>query len=303
MENLNDLYYFVSVIKHGGFSAAARALNLPKATLSRRISQLEDRLGLKLLYRSTRKLSLTESGEVYFQHCLAMVEHAVAAQHAIENRQSEPSGLIKISSPVNLVHSHVAKIIAQFMKDFPKVKVHLLVTNRRVDLIEEGIDIALRVRFPPLENSDLVLKPLADTRQIIVASAEYLKRFGVPKEPSDLARFDCACIAESANHYKWSLLQNNGEEVHLLMTPRLMADDLLTLKQAALEGVAVVKLPEYMVVDDIRDKKLVVVLPEWKALNGLVHAVYPSRKGQTVAMKSLLMYLEQGFSHEEVKIE
>jgi DNA-binding transcriptional LysR family regulator len=155
MHDLNDLYYFARVVEHGGFPPAGRALGVPKSTLSRRIALLEERLKSRLLQRSTRHFGMTEVGEVYYRHCVAMIAEAEAAQEAIDNIGAEPRGMIRVTCPISLMFSSVAPIISRYMAAHPQVRVQLSATNRRVDVIEEGVDVALRVRFPPLENEGL----------------------------------------------------------------------------------------------------------------------------------------------------
>src|ERR1700681_3501408 len=166
MIDLNELYLFVQVVERKGFASAGRALNLPKSTVSRKISQLEERLGVRLLQRSTRRLSVTEIGEIYYRHCAAMLAEAEAAQDAIDSVRAEPRGRLRITCPVSLMQSDMAGIASRFLAGHPRVTIDLEATNRRVDVIEEGVDVALRVRFPPLENTDLVMKRLGERRQL-----------------------------------------------------------------------------------------------------------------------------------------
>ena len=172
MQDLNDLYYFVQVVDHGGYAAAGRALGMPKSKLSRRIIALEERLGVRLLQRSTRKLTVTEIGQEFYRHCVAMLVEAGAAQEAIERSRSGPQGLVRVSAPPALVCFEVGPMIARYMAANPRVTVELDSTSRRVDMIGEGIDVALRVRFPPLEPTDLVMRMLGESAQHIVASPD-----------------------------------------------------------------------------------------------------------------------------------
>src|SRR5690606_11129356 len=165
MLDLNDLYYFVQVVEHGGFAPASRALGVPKSKLSRRIAQLEERLEVRLIQRSTRQFSVTEIGQTYLAHCKAMLVEAEAAEEAIALTQAEPRGVVRMSCPVALLETRVADMVAAFMVAHPRVEVHLEETNRRVDVVAEGIDIAIRVRPPPLEDSGLIMRVLADRRQ------------------------------------------------------------------------------------------------------------------------------------------
>ncbi|MEG0605613.1 MAG: LysR family transcriptional regulator, partial [Acinetobacter sp.] len=161
MKDFNDLYYFAKVIEYGGFSAASNELMITKSLLSRRIAELENRLGVKLLNRTTRSVSVTEVGKVYYQHCQAMIIEAEAADAAIEMLSLEPVGTVKISCPVNLLHLNVSTMLNDFLKKYPKVRLHVEATNRKVDLMNERYDLAIRIRPLPLEDSGLVVRNLS----------------------------------------------------------------------------------------------------------------------------------------------
>ena len=188
MQDLNDLYYFAQVVEHRGFAPAGRALGVPKSKLSRRIALLEERLGVRLIQRSTRHFSVTEIGQTFYVHCKAMLVEAGAAEEAIALIRSEPHGVVRLACPVALLDTRAGPMLAAFMVEHPKVALHLEATNRRVDVIEEGFDMAIRVRPPPLEDSDLVLRPLAEFSQCLVASPALLQRHGTPQGPADLGR-------------------------------------------------------------------------------------------------------------------
>ena len=174
MRDLNDLYFFVQVVDHKGFAAAARALGMPRSRLSRRIALLEDRLGVRLIQRSTRSFTVTDVGMEFYRHCVAMLVEADAAQEAIERIRGKPHGIVRVSCPSSVLAFQVAEMIARFMAVCPDVEVQLESTNRRVDVIREGFDVAIRVRFPPLEESDLVMKVLAHSPQRLVAAPAML---------------------------------------------------------------------------------------------------------------------------------
>jgi len=181
MQDLNDLYYYVQVVDHGGFAPAGRALGMPKSKLSRRIALLEERLGVRLIQRSTRRFAVTEIGQTYYEHCKAMLVEAEAAQDAIEATRAGPCGTVRMTCPVALLHANVGAMLADFMANCPRVTVHLEATNRRVDPVGEAIDIAIRVRPPPLEDSDLVLRVLADRSQCLLASPALIADRGAPR--------------------------------------------------------------------------------------------------------------------------
>lgn len=290
MEDLNDLYYFTQVVDCGGFAAAGRALNLPKSKLSRRIALLEERLGVRLLHRSTRHFFVTEIGKAFYQHCRAMCVEAEAAKELIERNRSEPQGTVRLSCPTTLLYYRVGALIAAFMREYPRITVQLEATNRRVDVLSEGLDLALRVRFPPLEDSDLVMRVLAESRQRLVASPALLAAYPRPHLPDDLAGLPSLDWGPPRD-YRWCLDGPDGAHTEVAHRPRYVTDDMHALHQAALQGVGIVQLP-YMVVEaDLARGDLLDILPQWAPRTGIVHAVFPSRRGILPAVRALLDYL------------
>ena len=280
MDDLNDLYYFAHVVEHGGFAAAGRALNMPKSKLSRRIALLEERLGVRLLQRSPRHFSVTELGQEYQRHCQAMLVEAQAAREAIERTRSEPQGLVRMSCPTTLLQYRVADLLSRFMLEYPKVQVQLEATNRRVDVLGEGLDLALRVRFPPLESSDLVMRVLADSPQRLVASPEFMRGRELPLLLADLSGLP-------------SLEGPAGATAEVRHRPRLISDDMSALRRAALHGVGVVQLPCMVVERDLAAGRLLDIIPHWAPRGGVVHAVFPSRRGLLPSVRSLIDFLAE----------
>ena len=288
MRDLNDLYYFTQVVEHGGFSAAGRALGLPKSKLSRRVAQLEDGLGVRLLQRSSRRFSLTEMGQAYYRHCRAMVIEADAADEAIAHSRAEPQGTIRLSCPIPLVQGKLGPIVAGFLADHPRVRIHLEATNRRVDVIEEGFDIALRVRTPPLEDSGLIVKVLEQHRGYLVAAPDLLDRLGRPRVPGDLAVLPSLGMTRAGDRHSWLLTDGEGANIEVAHQPRLVTDDMVALRHAARAGIGVVHLPGLMVEADLESGLLEKILPAWTPPRGLVHAVFPSRRGLLPAVRLFL---------------
>ena len=291
MQNLNDFYYFAQVVEHGGYAAAGRALGIPKSKLSRRILALEDRLGVRLLQRSTRKLAVTDIGHEVYRHCVAMLVEAEAAEETIEKSRASPQGLVRISAPPALVCFEVGPMIARFMAENPRVRVELESTSRRVDVIGEGVDVALRVRFPPLEQSDLVMRTLAESTQRIVASPALLSDRPRPLVPADLSALPSLDLGPPLAKHVWELEGADGASVRITHAPRLVTDDMAQLLHAALAGVGVVKLPAMVVDADIAAGRLVDVVPGWTPRPGIVHAVFPSRRGLLPSVRGLIDFL------------
>ncbi len=296
MPDLNDLYLYVQVVDHRGFAPAGRALSMPKSRLSRRIALLEERLGVRLIQRSTRSFSVTDIGQEYYGRCVAMLVEADSAQELIERAQSAPRGSVKISCPIALLNARVAPMLTKFMTQCPEVQVHLEASNRQVDVIREGFDIALRARFPPLEDSELVARTLAQSVQFLVASPDCIVQHGLPRVPADLATWPSLDLGPPQRQHEWSLRQADGAMVRVMHHPRLVTDDMATLRGAALAGLGAVLLPDMVVQDDLDAGRLVLLLPEWPAAAATVQAVFPSRRGLIPAVRALLDFLVEEFA-------
>ncbi len=291
MQDLNDMLYFAEVVERGGFAAAGRALGIPKSRLSRRVSELEAQLGVRLLQRTTRKLSLTGVGEAYLRHCQAVRESAQAALDTVAQVQTEPRGSLRVTCPVTLAQTVLAELMPAFLQRYPQVRVELQVINRVVNLVEEGVDVALRVRASLEESGSMVVKRLDVARQVLVASPELLARQGTPSTLEDLARMDSIAMSAPDGKAVWQLIGPHGAQQQVQHSPRYVADDLLTLKFAVLAGTGICWLPDYMCHDEIRDRRLVRVLPDWAPTPGIVHAVFPSRCGLAPAVRHFLDFL------------
>jgi len=298
MQDLNDMLYFAEVVDRGGFAAAGRTLGVPKSKLSRRIAELESRLGVRLLQRTTRKLSLTEAGELYHRHAVAVREEADAATEALALVQTEPRGTIRIVCPLTIAQTTLGPLIPQFMQAHPQVRIDMEVSNRVVDLVQEGVDVALRVR-PTLEDSgSLVVKNLGVSYGRLVASPAQLKREGRPQTVEELGKLATVAMSAADGKTSWKLMGPNGREYDFQHRPVYTANDLLTLKYAALQGVGMTSLPDYMCVRDIERGDLEVVLPEWSPRPGIMHAVFPSRRGLVPAVRRFLDFLGEHVKEE-----
>ncbi|MBD9425088.1 LysR family transcriptional regulator [Pseudomonas sp. PDM15] len=299
MEDLNSLYYFTQVVEHGGFAAAGRALDMPKSKLSRRIAQLEERLGVRLLNRTSRHLSLTEIGQEYYRRCLAMRVEAEGAAEVVERNRAEPRGLVRLACPTTLLNSWVGPMLSRYMLRYPLVELYIESTNRRVDLLHEGFDIALRVRFPPLENTDMVMKVLGASTQCLVGHPDHLASLPAGFQPEDLGRLPSLHWGGTQRDYQWELLQDEARLV-IPHRPRMVTDDLLALRNAALAGVGIAHLPRVSVREELADGRLVEMLPGWTPRCGIVHAIFPSRRGLLPSVRTLIDFLAEEFSQSDM---
>ena len=291
MQDLNDLRLFVDVVEQSGFSAAARKLGMPRSRLSRRIGLLEESLGVRLVQRSTRSFAITEIGQEFYLHCLAMAVEAEAAVEAIQRVRTEPQGVVRVSCPSSLIYFEVGEMIAHFMARHPKVEVHLESTNRRVDVIREGFDLAIRVRFPPLEESDLVIRKFADSAQRLVASPALLEcSLSRPLTPADLGGMPSLAWPALSSH-EWRLAGPGGATAVIPHKPRFVTEDMVALRLATLGGIGVCQFPAQVVRDDLKAGRLVDILPQWAPRTGIIHAAFPSRRGLLPSVRALMDFL------------
>ncbi|MDZ5727625.1 LysR family transcriptional regulator [Enterobacter asburiae] len=296
MQDLNDFVWFVKVVDYGGFAAAGRALDLPKSRLSRRIAQLEERLGVRLIHRTTRQFTVTEVGQTFYQHCKAMMVEAEAAEEAVAALQAEPRGVVRITCPITLLHVHVGPMLARFMARYPGINLQLEATNRRVDLVGEGVDIAIRVRPRPFDDSDLVLRVLADRGHCLVAGPALIQRLGEPVVPSELSAWPGLSMNEGKHIHKWALSGPGGAKAEIHYHPRLITTDMLALREASMAGIGVVQLPILMVKDQLASGELVRVLNAWEPRREVIHAVYPSRRGLLPSVRTLVDFLTEEYA-------
>lgn len=299
MQDLNDMAYFVQVVEHGGFSPASRAIGIPKSRLSRRITQLEEQLETRLLQRSTRSFTVTEAGQVFYRHCRAMLIEAEAAREAIDTLRAEPRGLVRLTCPIALLHVHVGAMLAQFMVKYPQVTLQLEETNRRVDVLNESVDLAIRVRPLPLDDSDLVMRQLATRSMCLVASPLLVAQFGQPASPADLHRWPSLALSRPQQIHRWTLLGPDKQEATVRHQPRFVTTDMIALRTAAVAGIGVVQLPLLMLDEQIKKGELVHLLPAWRARPEIIHAVFPSRRGQLPAVRALIDFLVECYAKLE----
>jgi DNA-binding transcriptional LysR family regulator len=294
-QDLNDLYYYVQVVDHGGFAQAGRALGMPKSKLSRRIGMLEERLGVRLIQRSTRTFVVTELGQAYYARCRAMLVEAEAAQTVIESTQAAPCGTVRLSCPIALLHAHVGGMLVGFSLQYPRVNIQLTGMNRAVDVVLEGLDLAIRVRPLPLDDSDLAMRVLGYAAQYLVVNPALLERYSMPSSPVDLVSWPSLGYGPPMEGYVWTLLGPDGAQAAQYHTPKFVTTDMVTLRKAAMAGIGVAQLPAMMVRDQLADGSLVRLLPDWAPRREIIHAVFPSRRGLLPSVRALIDFLAARF--------
>ncbi|MGQ4583531.1 LysR substrate-binding domain-containing protein [Lysobacter sp. F60174L2] len=293
MHDLNDLYYFAMVVDHQGFAAAERALGIPKSRLSRRITQLETDLGVRLLQRSTRRFAVTDVGTSVYRHAQSMLAEAQAAHEVVDRLSAEPRGVIRVSVPVGTAQQQLPRLLPEFLARYPQVRVQLQVSNRRVDVINEGVDIALRVRSKLDDDGSLVMRSFGQIQELLVASPTYLRKMGRPASPDDLAEHVTLSMHEDEVRQRWELHGPDDEVRKIDLKPRVAGFDFPMLMSLATQGVGITMLPETICAEAVRKGELEVVLPEWRLPQGIFHAVFASRRGMLPAVRVFIDFLAE----------
>jgi len=296
LSDLDDFYCFALVVEHGGFSAAERATDIPKSKLSRRVYNLEEHLGVRLIQRSSRHFAVTDIGMNIYRHAQVMMNAAQAAHDLVDHLSTQPRGVIKVSLPVSIAQNEIAKILPQFLKSYPEIKVQLIVGNRRVDVINEGIDIALRVRSNLDEDPSLVIRKFENIEQHLFASQAYLNEFGELKQPEDLSQHQILSMADEHLDQHIVVHDEKNNQKKIKVNPMVMGSDLMMLAQLTRQNCGIALLPDTIVQDYVQSGELVRVLPNWKAPHGIFHAVYPSRCGLLPAVRVFIDYLVEQLS-------
>jgi DNA-binding transcriptional LysR family regulator len=293
MLDLNDFFYFVQVVEHHGFTAAGRALGMPKSTLSYRMKKLETELGVRLLNRTSRHFAPTQAGEEFYRHAASMVRAAHEAESLVRQRVKEPFGVVRFTAAIGTAQFALREILMNFIQEYPKIQLVEYVTSRQIDLLAENFDVAVRAHSEALPDSTLVSRTLAVAPWILVGGTDSLKKGGSPKTPQDLERFPSLFVWRANTTPTWRLRPTHRRqgEVTLTLTPRMISNDLSTLKQAAVNGMGIAALPAYVCKSELRSRQLTRILPGWLAGESTFTALLPHRLGLLPAVRIFVDYL------------
>ena len=294
MEDLNAVLVFLKVAELSSFVAAAQVLDLPKSTVSLKVNELEQRLGVRLLHRTTRRVSLTEEGRLYYENCLPLLDALQEANDAIASVPGHLRGVLRVTAPVMFVHSFLGSRLPEFLQIHPDLSVVLNVTNERQDLVKESYDLAIRVGS--LEDSTLIMKRLSMDRSRLFASPDYLKRYGEPKLIADLKHHILLCVDQSQNEPTWTLHhERQGTEV-FRFRPRLLSNDIVSVYQSVFAGLGIGLIPEFLLRMEQKERELVEVLPQWSSTPVPINAIYSSHKYMPQKIKVFLEFLMSSFN-------
>lgn len=286
---------FAKVVDSGGFTAAARKLDLSRAMVSRLVQQLEDDLGTRLLNRTTRRLSLTEAGRAYHERCVVLLGEMAALDSSVSELSHEARGTLRVNAPVSFGAQHVAPFVAEFLQRHPQAAIELTLNDRFVNLVEEGYDVAIRIG--QLVDSSLVARKLAPVRVCVCASPDYISTHGAPGQPSDLSRHNCLTYRYSAQGDEWTF-ERTGDRQSVRVRGNLDANSGEALLQAGLRGLGIALQPTFIAADALRRGDMVRLLPDWKIPDIAVYAVYPHRRHLTTKVRLFVDFLAEQFGRE-----
>ena len=299
MDRLTSLEVFSQVVECGGFSAAGRKLNMSTTMVSNHVQSLEDRLGARLLNRTTRKVSLTEVGRAYYDRAVQILADIAQADDIAGALQSTPRGTLRVFTHTHMV-PFVAPVVAKFLASYPEVKVDLTMGERNIDMIDEGFDIA--VRMTPAPDSSLIVRGLATWRHVLCCSHAYLEKFGRPQQLAELSQRNCLRHVNYPYGEEWRFVDRKGNPASVRVAGNLITNSGETLRTVALEGVAVCLAAGFMVHDDLESGRLVRLLPEYRPLEVSMNAVYPHRHHLSAKVRTFIDMLAHHASEQQKRI-
>ncbi len=296
MEGIGAIPVFVAVIENGGFAAAARKLGVSKSAVSKRITQLESRIGGQLLHRSTRRISLTEAGERYFSHAVEALAAAREAEDSVAQLQSKPQGRLRINTPMSFGRLHVAPMIPGFLKRYPGIEIEMVMEDRVVDLIEGGFDLAIRAGSLP--DSALVARKLAPCQNVLCAAPEYAAAHAMPIEPSDLQTHNCLHYAYSKDVQEWNFL-GARQPIKVQTKGNYLVNNSEALREALIGGMGIGRLPTFIAGPDIAAGRLLRVLESYRMPSQTIYAVFPERRHLPAKVRAFVDFAVERFGADQ----
>ena len=294
MDNISEMEVFVRVVQARSFSGAARNLGLSPSAVSKQISRLEDRLGARLLNRTTRQLSLTEVGSAFFERANCIITDVAEAELAVSHLHGAPRGNLRINAPVAYGRLHIAPLLPDFLADQEEVSIELNVNDRFVDLVEEGVDVAIRIG--ELEDSSLIARKLAPNRRLVCASPAYIEKHGAPEKPSDLAQHNCLVYTYRAQRNDWHFDGPDGPET-VTVKGNIETNNAEVLREAMLAGQGIVLMPLWLTGEDICSGRAVELMPDYRVPDSAIYAVYPHNRHLSPKVRSFVDYLAERLSN------
>lgn len=298
--DFNEVAIFIKVVQEGSFSKAAAGLGMPNSTVSAKISSLEKRLGVTLIQRTTRKLNITPAGNAYFKRCMMGLEEIKAAEAEIANIQGEPQGLLRITAPSELGSTVLPQLVSEYTRKYPKVRIEIILTDRRVDLLSENVDLAIRAG--EMKDSTLIARRVGAVYFAPFASPKYLKTKGNPTHPRELKQHNCLQFTPLGVD-EWKMTSSKGS-LNVPLSARVLINDMAALKKMAVMGDGIVFLPTYYCYTEVSNKQLIRILPEWRSNLAPVHFVYPAQRFVTPKLSAFMAMasdtIKQSFEDFEI---
>ncbi|MEH6566315.1 MAG: LysR substrate-binding domain-containing protein [Halopseudomonas sp.] len=295
---LDDALIFTRVVECHSFTSAAATLSMQKSTVSRRIAQLEERLGVRLLNRTTRKLRLTEVGQAYYERCRQIMQEFAEAEQAIMQLQREPTGLLRVSSPIEFGQLFLGGVVGEFMRRYPAIQVEVELTTRTVDPVEEGVDIVVHLGRP--QDSSLVARPLMSSPRQLYASPEYVAKYGMPKLAEELSQHRCIHALVDGSR-KWHFVQPH---LSVPINPVLVVNNITFAREAALASAGIINVPAFIAEPYVADGTLVRVLEGVTLPSSELYALYPSRRFQAMKVKAFIDFVIENLeARQDVQVE
>ncbi len=291
MDDLNDIAVFVAVVDAGSFTRAAERLNISRPVVSKYVSRLEDQLGVRLLNRTTRRLSLTEAGRLFHARCRRGLDDIADAHAEVSRLQEHPRGVLRINVPMSFGILHIAPALPAFMQQYPDITVEMDLNDRKLDVVDEGFDVS--VRIGELPDSSLIARRLAPCRHVIVAAPAYLEVRGMPRKPEELRDHDILSYSLQQSAQNWHFLDPAGRSIQVPADARLQVNNSLALREALLGGLGIARTPTFLVGDDLRQGRLTRLLGDHQSLEVSVFVVYPQRRHLSPKVRAFVEFLAE----------
>ncbi|MEH6999296.1 MAG: LysR family transcriptional regulator [Limnobacter sp.] len=295
MDKFQEMQAFVAVVDNGSFVKAAEVLNTSKAAISRHVGELEQRLGIRLLHRTTRKLSMTDEGQLFYARCTDLLHGLLEAESELSLRRGEPSGHLRVSAPVTFGISHLAPLWGQFLEKYPKISMEVSLSDRTVDLVEDGFDLAIRISRAP--HPTFIARKLAKTNMVLCASPTYLKQRGMPTKPQDLTAHSVISYTYWSSKDEWEFTHKNGHTEVVRTKPRLHANSGDTCVAAALKHQGIILQPDFLLKEELRKGTLKALLEDYQTVELGIYAVYSSRRHLPLKLRFLIDFLADHFDN------
>jgi DNA-binding transcriptional LysR family regulator len=294
MDSLTDIVVFVRVVDDGSFTRAAERLKLSRSVVSKYVTRLEGRLGARLLNRTTRRLSLTEAGRIFYERSRRGLQDIEEAEAEVSRLQEKPRGVLRINSPMSFGILHIAPALPEFLAQHPEVSVEMNLDDRVVDVIEEGFDVSIRIAEMP--DSSLIARRLAPCRHVIVAAPAYLEKHGTPRTPEDLRDHNIISFSYQASAYDWHFISPDNKQVSVPVSGSMQANNSLALREALLRGVGITRTPTFVVGKDVQDGHLLSILGNYRTLEVSIYLVYPQRRHLSPKVRAFVDFMADRIS-------